>query len=571
VSKGEVFRHRDGCFAYSPGYDCPEFLPGHEFSSKPGQLLAAFEIDYYSLALVLIQLFNADIYPIYYRKSPSDVVDIMKDNKQIENICSKVKNCSYCSDALVQLWHLNPSVRRTGLSDLINQFQRKTSLVRENVKLKEENSFLKGAGNMRESVVAALLCDQKNELVAAIEKATGGFARKLQQLAASNSPDGGKEAIDGLAAMNEELDKATAPGQESSANAAILKEIKSMREDIYAKMEDIRKNTGNQQETALLIQQLAEGVSGLQSSMQELREEVSAITEQMAGFGDGIRKVVDGNTKLRSLVEQLAVDTAQYSSETAAAVTDLRARMTTFGSSIAALESAGQPVLAAQMQEQLSAQSLMLRTLIQNNHRVPTLAVILPHVSRGLKGRFNPKKLTHEIYDLHFICSHTLQIVPCGPEGRGYKFTVLREWVAKAAPVLKACLIILKIAMTAAGLPLPIPGLTELLTSDALGASVDYVDSALTIFNDNVVEAPSADAESIEGCLKKLQTDSEGSRAAYESIFSLLNGKECNDPTLKYCGLTLEIASRSGISSWVKDDPAVRASFHQMQGQRRYI
>lgn len=55
---------------------------------------------------------------------------------------------------------------------------------------------------------------------------------------------------------------------------------------------------------------------------------------------------------------------------------------------------------------------------------------------------------------LFFVCARTYKIVPCGPNGHGYRIKEVREWVKKAFGVVKAMVQLTSIALgplTAAG------------------------------------------------------------------------------------------------------------------------
>ena len=83
----------------------------------------------------------------------------------------------------------------------------------------------------------------------------------------------------------------------------------------------------------------------------------------------------------------------------------------------------------------------MVRALTANTHGIPTLAIVLPVVSDSWISKANPMNLMRNQYRLYFLCSHTHQIAPCGPKGKGYKITMTKQWVLDAAPMLRVGLV----------------------------------------------------------------------------------------------------------------------------------
>ena len=184
----------------------------------------------------------------------------------------------------------------------------------------------------------------------------------------------------------------------------------------------------------------------------------------------------------------------------------------------------------------------MMETMITGTHSIPTLAILLPTVATGWTSRLSPMRFVRHQDRLYFLCSHTHQIAPCGPKGTGYKIKVTKQWVQDAAPVLRVGLVLVKLALMASGLPLPVPDLCSMLEGSAMHAK--YLDSALQLVshppNDVVGNTDSefsmnktiSDvaqygvkellADQGEGFEMRLQ---EGSRKAYETIQTLLNGE----------------------------------------------
>jgi hypothetical protein len=220
----------------------------------------------------------------------------------------------------------------------------------------------------------------------------------------------------------------------------------------------------------------------------------------------------------------------------------------------------------------------MVQTLISGTHTVPTLAIVLPEVSKSWVGLIkSPMRLLRNHFRLYFLCSHNKQIAPCGPEGKGYKIEVTKKWVQDAAPVLRVGLVLVKVALLASGLPLPVPDLCSAL-ADAT-KHCKYLDTALHL----VTHPPDDDLKSAEHVMKsaletvevydvnslvtehgvttqanELQLE-EGSRKAYETIREVLVAHGHNIALT--CGLRQVTCSRTGRTAWVLDNDATERAW----------
>jgi hypothetical protein len=226
----------------------------------------------------------------------------------------------------------------------------------------------------------------------------------------------------------------------------------------------------------------------------------------------------------------------------------------------------------------------MVQTLVSGTHTVPTLAIVLPEVSKSWVGVFkSPMRLLRNQFRLYFLCSHTKQIAPCGPEGKGYRIEVTKKWVQDAAPVLRVGLVLVKVALLASGLPLPVPDLCSALV-DATKHS-KYLDAALQL-----VKHPLADdrkgaeytmlstLEAVEAYdvnnlvaehgvadeANKLRLE-EGSRKAYETIREVLVAQGHNIALT--CGLRQVTCSRTGRTAWVLDNDATERAWREAVAQ----
>jgi serine/threonine protein kinase len=225
-----------------------------------------------------------------------------------------------------------------------------------------------------------------------------------------------------------------------------------------------------------------------------------------------------------------------------------------------------------------TALNTMLQTLISGTHDIPTLAIVLPEVSKSWVGSLkSPMRLLRNHFRLYFLCSHTKQIAPCGPQGKGYRIEVTKQWVQDAAPVLRVGLVLVKVALLASGLPLPVPDLCSALANATKHCK--YLDAALKLVNcpledclkgveytmDSSLEAVEAyevnnllaeHSVTTQGSKFQLQ---EGSRKAYETIREVLVAQGHNIALT--CGLRQVTCSRTGRTAWVLDNDATERAW----------
>jgi hypothetical protein len=95
--------------------------------------------------------------------------------------------------------------------------------------------------------------------------------------------------------------------------------------------------------------------------------------------------------------------------------------------------------------------------------QTPTFGIIIKRPDTGFS-------LCNE-YFLYFLCEYSLQPVSCGPQGKGFHFKRLkvfyRSKLKKMAPVFMTGLVMAKIVVSVWGIPIPLPGLSEV--QNALG------------------------------------------------------------------------------------------------------
>lgn len=225
---------------------------------------------------------------------------------------------------------------------------------------------------------------------------------------------------------------------------------------------------------------------------------------------------------------------------------------------------------------QLTEMTDMLHTLIQGTHNIPTLAVIVPEVAESSFHFFeNPMHLIKNHFRLYFLCSHTHQVAHCGPAKKGYEITVTREWVKKAAPVIRTGLLLLKLAAMAGGLPIPIPDISPLLQdankhSEYLAAALCLVENPLsdsapaTLKLTKVLKSSNGEKDSLGAVAQHGAGDTgvtleENSLKAYDTIQGVLTEKGVDISST--CGLRK--VTCKGKTAWVLDDDATERQFRE--------
>jgi len=99
----------------------------------------------------------------------------------------------------------------------------------------------------------------------------------------------------------------------------------------------------------------------------------------------------------------------------AAELNDARAKSRDIETAINAIPESVKVLCLPPLQAQLDQQTAYMKTLLQNHHGVPTLAIVVDDLSYHEKrlGRFNPSewsRIAQNKYRLLFLCSHTLEV-----------------------------------------------------------------------------------------------------------------------------------------------------------------
>ena len=276
-------------------------------------------------------------------------------------------------------------------------------------------------------------------------------------------------------------------------------------------------------------------INSLQSENKYIKEEIS---EQLSSISSN---VIAGNDEVKQLHTELQ-STMIFCEEIGAKINSVVTSNYDNNMAFKTIES------------KLEAQSRMLNTLIDNTHGLPSLIVIFPSID-------NKSPVQNE-YRLFFMCSYSLQLVPCGKNGDGYIFTEPTEWLKKAAPVLKVGLSLLRIALSvASGFPVTIPGSGFLSNIKNKGTAIDDV---LTLLGTNDKYVGHGNNTHGPEFLSGLYSDDESVRSAYYAIATLM---EKLDKNLLYLHMVKK-TSKSGITKWIRNDPKIIDLFEKFNGER---
>ena len=292
-------------------------------------------------------------------------------------------------------------------------------------------------------------------------------------------------------------------------------------------------------------------LDAVSSQLQQLRAEQQRL-------GDGISAVLSSNATLAAQVEALTASTAQASEQQADQLRLLVAQTQQLQS----------------LPEELRKVHNEMHQILRETHRLPTLFVVLPLTpDAGILTRLKSGQVFKEKFVILFLCSQSHIPVPCRTaDGKSdFVFSLTREWVKKAAPVVAVGLVCLKLALTVAtGMPVPIP------TAGTLGVRQEQVDAALQLFSqygsqeasEAVVEAAvdglqqqldqvaAGDSAAKEALVARVR-GIEGSRAAYEAVRMMVDQHNINVGS--QCGLRQVICEDK--VAWVQDKDSVEQAW----------
>jgi serine/threonine protein kinase len=548
------------CGAASLGtkhYHAPEV----RVAARSGLTIAAsLELDMFPLGLVLWQLLA---------RSPHPVLDCAEEEELYtsqEKLDEHLNLASFYKPALQKVTCINPKQRMT-IVDLYRAAKTLNSASTAQqgwLQEKEANRQLKDAFGSQLSAM-----DEK------LDKMSAKLDTVLQELR-TRFDALGSTAMEVAESLRKEI---ILGGQQ----AHVLPDVIQATQDALQRLSDaVDKTDQTQRNPGTSITELQDCMSSMQASIataisRALAEQKKEDAGEFYAVAAQLQSQVSSlSTELQACLReqrQSSAHTAQQLDVLSHTSTCLQLGLKDVLSSLVEVQSElaelkkNQILLGKQMEESLASHAdlnAMVRALAVNTHGVPTLAIILPVVSSSWKSTFSPMRLVRDQYRLYFLCSHTHQIAPCGPKGKGkgYKITMTKQWVLDAAPVLRVGLVLVKVALLASGLPLPVPDLCSALAEKGMHAQ--YLNAALHVVS-NPPDAALTSAEytmqhtldAIDehdyseykdaGAEARLQ---EGSRKAYEAIKEILGRDGVNIPLT--CGLR-QVTHRGKIA-WVLDN-----------------
>ena len=236
----------------------------------------------------------------------------------------------------------------------------------------------------------------------------------------------------------------------------------------------------------------------------------------------------------------------------------------------------------ARVNEALGSRLNVLQAMVMNAKFVkysPTTIVMLPAAAKKsalgmMKSAFKTE------YNIFFVCPVTKKVVKSGPTGKGYKYSIVKEWVKRAAPALLLTLKLVAFAAAAYGVPLPIPAMPFGSTTQALVDSMveeigcivaEKIDSMTVEEHEEKKDAFEVAQNALKQCegiaalssVKKNRVRSDVEAAmgdhVYPAIRDLLrqmeNAKEAGDSWRpEYTGLKMVTSEVDGSTAWVSEE-----------------
>jgi hypothetical protein len=231
--------------------------------------------------------------------------------------------------------------------------------------------------------------------------------------------------------------------------------------------------------------------------------------------------------------------------------------------------------------QEFAKHSAMLETIIIGEHRVPTMMIVVPKKPRSIFGQM--KRVFNEKVHIYFVCPMTMRL------GLPYELILPQQWIVKVAPLIKLSLMLLKIGLTCAGLPIPIPqfNLGENIFFDMLRdmermldveqlENADFVDSGISELMDSIDLAlltVKALTESNDIAVRKINAQKEklakSTKSSYAEVHRLLKSLEAkNNPDRDdwiplQTGLVRVTSRCDGMTAWILNNPVVVENFHK--------
>lgn len=232
--------------------------------------------------------------------------------------------------------------------------------------------------------------------------------------------------------------------------------------------------------------------------------------------------------------------------------------------------------LICDIRDKLAKHTHALNSLLTGEGRLPGYILIEPFDIKdiSIKNRLNPERMYKDKYNVYCICPCTLK------RGNAYTLSVTKAWIAKVAPIVNICLVVLKIAAAAGGIPLPIP----LLPAGSTG--LDYVDAMKDLLKSSVdkhaKDLDKHDFEEVEKHLERIthakdreeldRIGCEINSLGYQRALRLLQELEPKNPPgqdwiPEKSGL-VRVKAHDGVIAWVHSDAK---DYFEKEGARALI
>ena len=583
---GEPFPHDGQSLRYTELYASPEVLRG-----KAGELKASLEMDLFSLGLVLWQLANKQSELPAFLQNSSERDELYAATQ--EQLDAKLRTVSreggayYLLGTAFELCRLAPAERPSAVT-LAGKLTMSVTSLHQQAQLGHR------LDNIGQSVDS--LSGKMDQLLIKVHEGFNGLHTQLNTLHGSLCNvmlHAGDEVTAMLANWTDIFDKATRSSQLASDPTAAASILQSVSDDLQKSLAGAATDAVNEQlgaalepvlaqlqavslqvtasaeahssssDTTKLLAYVQEQMGKLHSEIADVKQDLTSMLQLVQELGVNISSIMKSNSALAKSVATLAESTAQANEEQAVKVRAL----------IASMES------LKVYPEMLESVQGKLTLLLRDTHSIPTLVVVLPKVHHSFVSKLNPMRILKKEAVMFFVCSETLQVVPCGKDGNGIPLSDYKDAVKKAAPVLTVGLICLKLGLLAGGVPLPLPigGISKLLSGDG-ELCQQYLDSAVGLLGNTIDAAGDDDTVLsselvVDGLQQKLDRakagdeaalkalhgtlGAEGTRKAYEALKQLFEAKGIN--VARDSGLRQVICEDK--VAWVQDKDEVEQTW----------
>jgi serine/threonine protein kinase len=565
----------DSCFMATIRFMAPEL-----FTEK--NLKARFSMDIWSLGLlifnILIFLRKKTFWSLLEKHSDEDIKDEVVSGRLTQKRIDDLIESSFPGHDKSSLRHflkhmlkINPSERWPIQSLHDAAFMKGTASISGSILYEGQKKILSEVKSLQE-LVKTELASVHTRLQSLLEEDhndtdLGHINTALDELHAILSTQA-QSTADCKAAI-QTLTNWESSATSTSRAATIPPVLSDFMGTVTSQLRDLLSKADHQNadsaETKNFMLQLSNEVKVAQQQVQHVGDAILRLHADFVEFGVHVRKELRSNSSAHAelLSKMQAIDDAvqELTEEQKAARENTLEQIRAYEQIKQVLVSIKQDT--AEMDNKINENRLLLRTIVDDKHNVPTSCVMLPEQKNGMK-RFDPRNAIRNRARLFFICEQTKQLVPCGKNGKGYEVDTLKGWVKEALPVLKVGLMLLQVGLFASGIPIPVAGLADAVFGQSDKNS--FIQSALGLLQGNISleslgsELDSALAEKkVAAAIRGLQAGENKAEIlhAYKVIYAFLKEQ---DPTFLYLNMAKVIAN-NGRVGWVKNDPAIIQQF----------